>query len=373
MKKLLVCLVVLMVFFSSSICVVAKEDFTNNLKDEYYNKLFESLSDDSKEMIESIGLNDLNYQKLSDLSPSDFFSFFINAIKGNINGAIKNFIIIFSLIILVSAFFTYIPQNEKMKNILNSLSCVIIALIITPSLVSLLKASMSAIDIASKFMLVFIPILAGLIASCSNPVMAVSMNSVTIYIANLISHFSNKVLVPFMSIYYAISLSNCVSSEIDLKSLSEYIKNFVTKCLAIVSSFFISFLSLKGIFTNSVDTVTTRGAKLLISSTVPVIGANLSEAYSAVSGSLTLLKSSIGIFGIIALATFYLPIIIELSFWGLSFSLCSMISQTMGLNNVSTFLNSICNVVKTINLILIFSAVIFIISTGIMITIRSSV
>lgn len=373
MKKLLVCLVVLMVFFSSSICVVAKEDFTNNLKDEYYNKLFESLSDDSKEMIESIGLDDLNYQKLSDLSPSDFFSFFINAIKGNINGAIKNFIIIFSLIILVSAFFTYIPQNEKMKNILNSLSCVIIALIITPSLVSLLKASMSAIDIASKFMLVFIPILAGLIASCSNPVMAVSMNSVTIYIANLISHFSNKVLVPFMSIYYAISLSNCVSSEIDLKSLSEYIKNFVTKCLAIVSSFFISFLSLKGIFTNSVDTVTTRGAKLLISSTVPVIGANLSEAYSAVSGSLTLLKSSIGIFGIIALATFYLPIIIELSFWGLSFSLCSMISQTMGLNNVSTFLNSICNVVKTINLILIFSAVIFIISTGIMITIRSSV
>lgn len=373
MKKLLVCLVVLMVFFSSSICVVAKEDFTNNLKDEYYNKLFESLSDDSKEMIESISLDDLDYQKLSDLSPSDFFSFFINAIKGNINGAIKNFIIILSLIILISAFFTYIPQNEKMKNILNSLSCVIIALIITPSLVSLLKASMSAIDIASKFMLVFIPILAGLIASCSNPVMAVSMNSVTIYIANLISHFSNKVLVPFMSIYYAISLSNCVSSEIDLKSLSEYIKNFVTKCLAIVSSFFISFLSLKGIFTNSVDTVTTRGAKLLISSTVPVIGANLSEAYSAVSGSLTLLKSSIGIFGIIALATFYLPIIIELSFWGLSFSLCSMISQTMGLNNVSTFLNSICNVVKTINLILIFSAVIFIISTGIMITIRSSV
>ena len=319
MKKLLVCLVVLMVFFSSSICVVAKEDFTNNLKDEYYNKLFESLSDDSKEMIESISLDDLDYQKLSDLSPSDFFSFFINAIKGNINGAIKNFIIILSLIILISAFFTYIPQNEKMKNILNSLSCVIIALIITPSLVSLLKASMSAIDIASKFMLVFIPILAGLIASCSNPVMAVSMNSVTIYIANLISHFSNKVLVPFMSIYYAISLSNCVSSEIDLKSLSEYIKNFVTKCLAIVSSFFISFLSLKGIFTNSVDTVTTRGAKLLISSTVPVIGANLSEAYSAVSGSLTLLKSSIGIFGIIALATFYLPIIIELSFWGLSF------------------------------------------------------
>ena len=373
MKRLLVCLTVLLIFFSSSICVSAKEDFTNNLKDEYYNNLFDSLSDDSKELIESIGLGNLDYQKLTELSPSDFFLFFINAIRGTINGPIKNFIIVLSFIILISAFFTYIPENEKMKSILNSLVCVIIALIITPSLVGLLKASMSAIDIASKFMIIFIPILAGLIASCSNPVMAVSMNSVTIYIANLISHFSNKVLVPFMSIYYAISLSNCVSSEIDLKALSEYIKNFVTKCLGVISSFFISFLSLKGIFTNSVDTVTTRGAKLLISSTVPVIGANLSEAYSAVSGSLSLLKSSIGIFGIIALATFFIPIIIELSFWNLSFSLCSMISQTMNLNFVSCFLNSICNVVKTINLILIFSAVIFIISTGIMITIRSSV
>ena len=240
-------------------------------------------------------------------------------------------------------------------------------------MLSLLKTSAAIIDTSCKFMYAFLPILAGLIASCSNPVLAVSYNSLSLYLAEIISTFSNNILVPFMVTYFSLVMVGCMSEQINLYSMATFIKNTVVKTLSVLSSVFVMFMSLKGIFANTVDTLTVKGTKLIISSFVPVIGGAISDAFGAISGSLGLIKSTVGIIGIVCIVVINLPVILELTVWGFLLSCCAAFCETIGSAEVAKFLNGASNTLKTLNVILIFSAMLFVISTGILLTIRSTV
>ena len=59
----------------------------------------------------------------------------------------------------------------------------------------------------------------------------------------------------------------------------------------------------------------------MISSFVPVVGGALSDAYNSVFGCLGVVKNTVGVFGIIAIAVTFLPVVLELilmmaSLWG---------------------------------------------------------
>ena len=66
---------------------------------------------------------------------------------------------------------------------------------------------------------------------------------------------------------------------------------------------------------SSADTLTAKTARFIIGSSVPVAGGVLSEALGTVTASVTLLKSSVGIYGAAACAAILLPLITELLMW----------------------------------------------------------
>ena len=61
---------------------------------------------------------------------------------------------------------------------------------------------------------------------------------------------------------------------------------------------FTGLLSIQSVVGSSADTLTSKTAKYVISNCVPVVGGAVSDAYSTVKGSLSLLKNGIGGVGI---------------------------------------------------------------------------
>ena len=373
MKKLLSVLIVLSVFLSFSIVAFAKEDFTAELNKEYSEKIFSSLSDEAKEIFDSSGIELNDAQSLIDLSPKDIISFFLNCVKGKILSPTKNISVILIMLCAVSICFTYIEDDIKSKKYLNMILSIIIFFIISKSIISLIRASCATLNTVTSLMNILLPILAGLIAASGNALLAFSLNSTTIYLSNIITYFTNKILSSFTVYYFVLSVSCATFTSIDISRLCNSIKNAVLKILGLISSFFISFLSLKGLLANSIDTLSLKGSKLLISNIIPVIGSNISEAYSTVFYSLSLLKSSVGLIGIIAVLSISLPMIIEISLYNFSFFVCENIAVILNLENLPKLFEAICSVLKILNLIIIFSSVVLIISIGIMIRMRGGV
>lgn len=370
--KILLLSVILLLSFSVE-CVCSEKDIFSEYSDEYYEILSDELSDDALEILENSGLNEINFEKILASGPKDIIDFFIAASKGRVSSPLKNFILNSALSVIVGISFSYLSENEKKKKAVTLLVYAYVALSVCIPMASLLSAGAAAIRMSSKFMLVFLPVLAGIIAAANNPFLALNYNSLTIYFAEAVSSFSTNFLLPLEGMFFALVCVSAVSDTMKIKNIAGIIKNAVTKTLSVLATIFVAVLSVKGILGGIADTVAVKGAKLLVSSVVPVIGGSMSEAYGAVVNSLLLLKSSVGVYGIAAIAAVNLPVIIELWLWSMSVYFSSVIADVFSLSEAASFFRDVSDVIKTFNVILIFSCVLFIISTGILLMIKNTV
>ncbi len=370
--KILVVSVCLSLMFSfTAHCV--DDDFVSEYYDEYYDILSDELTDEALQILENSGFNEIDFEKILMAEPGDILNFFLESAEGKIQSPLKNFILNSAVVILVGVAFSYLSPDEKKKRAVTLVVYSYIALTVCVPMASLLSAGAAAIRLSSKFMLVFLPILAGIIAASGNPLLALNYNSLTLYFAEAVSTFSSNFLLPAEGMFFALVSVSAVSDTMRMKNIAVLIKNTVSKTLAILASLFTAVLSIKGILGSVADTVTVKGVKLIVSSAIPVIGGSMSDAYGAVVNSLLLLKSSVGVFGILAIAALNLPVIIELWLWSLSMTFSSIIADVFSLKEIAAYYRDVSDAIKTFNIILIFLCVLFILSTGILITIKNTV
>ena len=105
-----------------------------------------------------------------------------------------------------------------------------------------------------------------------------------------------------------------------------------------------------------------------MSSFIPVVGAALSEAYKTVQGSVNILKNGIGVFVIFAVAVVFLPIILRLTLWNFSISVCKTLCQMLSLNEPFRMLCGVSTVLSVLLAVLLCIMALFIISTALIIT-----
>lgn len=360
------------VFVIMSMFVFSVTAFSAEYESDYYDILTDGLSRETVEILEQSGLDSIDFEKILSAQPKDIVNFFKQTAKGNVIGPFKHFTLSSAVSVAVSVCFSYLSENEKKKKAVTLLVYSYIALSVCVPMSSLLSAGAAAIQMSSKFMFVFLPVLAGIIAAANNPMLALNYNTITLYLAEIISAFSSNLLLPFEGMVYAFVCVGSVSDTVRVNNFGKILKGCVTKTLSVLATVFTAFLSIKGILSNAADTVASKGAKLLVSSLVPIIGGSMSEAYGSIVNSLSLLKSSVGIFGIIIIAAINLPVVTELAFWSVSLTFSGIVADIFNLKNIADLYREISNVVKTFNVILLFCCMLFIVSTGILITIRNN-
>ncbi|MCL2513620.1 MAG: stage III sporulation protein AE, partial [Oscillospiraceae bacterium] len=148
------------------------------------------------------------------------------------------------------------------------------------------------------------------------------------------------------------------------------VKKVFNIVLAFFGTVFAGLLTIKGFAANAADTVALKGAKFLIGSAVPVIGGIISEGLGSVMSSFSLIKTTVGVIGIIILVLINLPALIEMVLWWLTLATASFVSETLGLKNIAALLNSIASAVSMLTVFLLFNAFVFIVSTGVVLTFK---
>ena len=122
-----------------------------------------------------------------------------------------------------------------------------------------------------------------------------------------------------------------------------------------------SYLSLKTAVASRADALGLRSVRFAINSVVPIIGSSISEGLLSIQSYSSLIKTSVGIVGIIAISAIFLPAIINITLWRLSISAANICSKV--------FFDSeaFSSVLLIINVLLILSMVTTIISLGILV------
>lgn len=366
-----------------AVCVLIILSFSVNAyaagESEYYNGQVESsgaedilsgLDSETKERLGELGIEDVNFSSLFDVSFSKIFSFVKKAAEGKLESPLKSLMKLLSVIILIAVCESFMPDEDKMKNVINMAAVLFSVTVIISPLYDAMESAVSSVGVCADFMKSLIPVLVGIVSASGNPSLAVSFQSCAFAAAEVISALGKNYVVPIVGAVTALDLTGSLMPSMKLSGITELVKKTVIQTLSFTATLYVSFLGIKGALANAADTVASKGIKLVISSAVPIVGGAVSEAYSGIIGSLVLVRSTVGIFGIIVIAVITVPSMLQLLFWIFALKLGAAAGEVFSLGGVSSLLKALSCAITLLNVVILFGAVLFIISLALLLSLK---
>lgn len=372
MKKTAIFLCALLLFL-----LIPVSSYSMDYSEEEYNKTLSSydlssfekeLDADTYKMLDELGVLDFSYESITGLSFNDIVGLLKSLFQKKAELPIKSSVTVL-IFILLSAFLQSLKaeSDDSVNMIYSTATALLVATVVLVKLTSTVSLSSMAISVASNFVYAFIPVFCSIVVASGGITTGFSTNTTLLILAQGLSFISSNVFMPIVNCYLALGVTSSLRYELNLDKLLSSVKKIITTCISFVSGVFVSVLSVKTAVAGRADMLGLRSIRFAINSVVPVIGSSISEGLLSIQAYSSLIKSSVGIVGVMAVVLVFLPSIIEVVLWRISLTLCIIVSDVFGDKSVSAVLNAFLNTLLLINVILILSMVTTVISFGILI------
>lgn len=372
MKKTVIFLCALLLFL-----LIPVSSYSMDYSEEEYNKTLSSydlssfekeLDADTYKMLDELGVLDFSYESITGLSFNDIVGLLKSLFQKKAELPIKSSVTVL-IFILLSAFLQSLKaeSDDSVNMIYSTATALLVATVVLVKLTSTVSLASMAISVASNFVYAFIPVFCSIVVASGGITTGFSTNTTLLILAQGLSFISSNVFMPIVNCYLALGVTSSLRYELNLDKLLSSLKKIITTCISFVSGVFVSVLSVKTAVAGRADMLGLRSIRFAINSVVPVIGSSISEGLLSIQAYSSLIKSSVGIVGVMAVVLVFLPSIIEVVLWRISLTLCVIVSDVFGDKSVSAVLNAFLNTLLLINVILILSMVTTVISFGILI------
>lgn len=360
----------LLIFLSVDSYAAQEGYYRGQMESSGAENLYEGLDESTKEELEKLGIENVDFSSLFDVSFSKIFSFIKRTAEGKLDTPLKSLMKLLGVIILAAVCESFMPDDDKMKRLINMTSSLFCITVIILPMYSAMESAVSSIGVCAGFMKALIPVLVGIVSASGNPSLALSFQSWAFAAAQAISALGDGYIVPTVGAVTALDLVGALMPSLKLSGITELVKKTVIQVLSFTATLYVSFLGIKGALASAADTVASKGIKLVISSAVPIVGGAVSEAYSGIIGSLVLVRSTVGIFGIVVIAIITAPSMLQLLFWIFALKLGAAAGEMFSQNGVSALLKALSCAMTLLNVVILFNAVLFIISLALLLTFK---
>lgn len=211
-----------------------------------------------------------------------------------------------------------------------------------------------------------LPVMASATAMSGGVTASTALYAGTVLFVELLLQLITKLLVPAVFFFLAISTAEAALSSNMLSELREFVGWLISKCLRVLLYLFLAYMSITGVISGTADASAVKATKAAVSGMIPVVGGIISDASETLLASASLLKSTVGVFGMIAvLATCLLPFL-RVGIQYLLLKVTAAISGTVGieshiklLKHCATAMGYLLAMCGTSGLLLLISSVCF--------------
>lgn len=326
-----------------------EELYQEQLEESGAGELMDSLPQETQELLRQLGIEGVDWQPLSAVEPQSFFEQMASLAAGELPQPLAAAASIGGVLLLCSlAGGMKISFGERQLGSVISVTGTLCACaVIAPPVISCIQQTSQLIEGAGAFLLAGVPVLAGLMIACGQPVSASGWTIFLLAAGNAVSFLSSVVLLPVMNIFLGLSLASSVSPEIRLDSLCSAVAKTVRWVLVLVVTIFTGLLSAQSMISASADGAAVKAGKML-AGFVPVVGGLLGDAMGTVQSCVKLLKSGVGAFGLLAALCLFLPAVLRCLLWIACCTLCSAAGDLLGISEVTAVLRAASQVLQTL-------------------------
>ena len=360
MKKLLLIIVITIVSLNVLSINVSAVDVD-------INKVWDEVDSQTKDYLNELGIDELTFKELFDLSPTRVIEFLIEISFNSGIQVFQSIIKIIAILFIIAISSAFLKESDRIHNIICFVGILTVLSLVLVPISRMITDVSTGIKTSMIFVNSYIPVMTAIIIASRNPGLAITYNSFSIFLSSIITTVADKVFLPCISAILSFNILSSFSFENFRERIVAGFRRCIVVILALFSTVYTGLLTTQSILASSSDSIALRGIKFISGAFVPVVGAGVGDALSSVFSSFVIMKNTLGVFVIIVIILINLPVMVELLIWYFSLQLCSVISSMLGINNITDTLDSLSSVISILNIILFFVTFVLVISTGVII------
>jgi stage III sporulation protein AE len=368
MKKLFIVVFVLVLLSSLSVTAFAGNGDIDSYYEEFsYDDMISSVDSSVIDILNEIGITEISYESIFSVTPKKVLDSLYEMFKNGLSEPFKYFLSITGVMALM-ALITNISRSPETVTLIGS--CCVSCFLAVP-IVSLITRSFSVLEALSVFTSSFAVVFCAVTSAAGGTIQGTSFLGMNVALNSVMTVMLSSVSKPLCNVMCSLSFLSCFNIKTFSERMSDLIKKAYIFILGALTTVFSGVSGIKAILGSSADTVAIRGVKFLVGRSIPLVGGVVSESYQSVIASLQLIKSTVGVFGIITVIVTVLPIILELIIWCFMLSLISTMGDILGSFKIQNLILIFKDVLILLIATIIFSSVLFIISCGFMLVFKN--
>lgn len=187
---------------------------------------------------------------------------------------------------------------QKDINYVNLAACLAISAVALGDVQSVTRLGGEVMSQLSEFSRVLLPTLSTVAASAGAISSAGARYAATALFLDVLIALSDKLILPLVGVYTAAVVAASATGDGRLKAAVKFMKWLCKTCMTALVTIFTAYLSLTGIAASGADAVSTKAAKAVISTVLPVVGKMVSDASESLVAGAGMIRNTIGIFGL---------------------------------------------------------------------------
>ena len=237
-------------------------------------------------------------------------------------------------------------ENDEISKLIYYVQYILIVTIIMTNFTDIVKLVQDTSNNLVGFMNLLVPLLITLMMYTGSITTSSVIEPIILFMINFIGNLIQTIIIPSVLILTSLVIISKISDKVQIDRLTKFLKSGIVWFLGIVLTIFVGVISLEGTLASSVDGVTAKTTKAVVSSAIPVVGKILGDAVDTVLGCGVVLKNAIGLVGVIIVLGICIMPIIKLAILTIFYKLVSTVVQPIADEKIVGLLEQIGDIFK---------------------------
>lgn len=237
-------------------------------------------------------------------------------------------------------------ENDGISRLIYYVQYILIVTIIMSNFTDIVKLVQDTSNNLVGFMNLLVPLLITLMMYTGSITTSGVIEPIILFMINFIGNIIQTLIIPLVLIFTSLVIISKISDKVQIDKLSKFLKSGIVWFLGIILTIFVGVVSLEGTLASSVDGVTAKTTKAVVSSAIPVVGKILGDAVDTVLGCGIVLKNAIGLVGVIIVLGICIMPIIKLTILTIFYKLVSTVVQPVADEKIVDLLEQIGDIFK---------------------------
>ena len=267
-------------------------------------------------------------------------------------------------VVMLASMLNGMPGNGK--HVIKFVCVLAIGSILLGQTNAMIKLCADTVQSLSEYGKLLLPVMAGALAAQGGVTGASALYVGTAVFDTFLGSMIARLLVPMVYLFLALAIANSATGEALLLKIRDLLKWLMTWGLKIVIYVFTGYMSITGVITGTADASAVKAAKLTISGAVPVVGGILADASEAVVLSAGMMKSAVGVYGLLAVTAIWITPFLQIGIQYLMLKMTAAICGVFGVKQASGLIDDfsgamglLLGMTGTVSMLLLVSTICF--------------